>query len=297
MDLYFDWEMTMDKKFAQCHMCDRRKIKIDVSSLTACALTWWENLCVSDKPQTWKDLKILMGEKFSQHDLEKHIPIVSSSMPNILQDNAQNKEDYTEENEVLIMSHEVLELSTNLAPTTSRNESKGNDFGVANTHGEYNFDAPDLSTINVDAEQPIMEHFSDLSLSQDNCLVVPFDKEELCDNSLIIPLAQLSNQHDASNLESTISATNKHIVTVGGIKEEMRLVSSLNTLGYIEFNDLCNLNNLKETLFMCNDLPLLFRNKFQAVGKYNYEVEDCTNANHALLSFSCSTSFILTKLD
>jgi hypothetical protein len=41
-----------------------------------------------------------------------------------LQDNAQNKEDYTEENEVLIMSHEVLELSNDLAPTTSANESK-----------------------------------------------------------------------------------------------------------------------------------------------------------------------------
>jgi hypothetical protein len=57
-----------------------------------------------------------------------------------------------EENEVLIMSHEVLELSTDLPPTTSTNESKGNDFGVANNHDEYNFDAPDLSRINVDVE-------------------------------------------------------------------------------------------------------------------------------------------------
>jgi hypothetical protein len=69
-------------------------------------------------------MKIVMREKFSQHDLAEHIPIVSSSMPNILQDNAQNKEDNTEENEVLTMSHEVLELSTDLAPTTSANESK-----------------------------------------------------------------------------------------------------------------------------------------------------------------------------
>jgi hypothetical protein len=73
MDAYLDWKMTMDKKFAQCRMCDRRKIKIDVSSLTSCALTWWENLCVSDKPKTWKDMKILMREKFYQHDLVEHI--------------------------------------------------------------------------------------------------------------------------------------------------------------------------------------------------------------------------------
>jgi hypothetical protein len=103
------------------------------------------------------------------------------------------------------MSHDVLELSTDLASTTLGNESKGNDFGVANTHDEYNFDAPNFSTIGVDEEQPIVEHFSDLSLSQSDCLVVPLDKEGLCDNSLIIPLAQLSNQHDASNLESKIS--------------------------------------------------------------------------------------------
>jgi hypothetical protein len=37
---------------------------------------------------------------------------------------------------VLIMSHEVLEFSIELPPTTSVNESKGNDFGVANTHVE-----------------------------------------------------------------------------------------------------------------------------------------------------------------
>jgi hypothetical protein len=110
MDAYLDWEMTMDKKFAQCCMRDRRKIKIVVSSLTSCALTWWENLCVSNKPQTWKDMKILMREKFYQRDLAEHIPIVSSFVSNILQDNAQNKEDYTEENGVLIMSYEVLEL-------------------------------------------------------------------------------------------------------------------------------------------------------------------------------------------
>jgi hypothetical protein len=124
MDAYLDWEMTMDKKFAQCHLCDRRQIKIDVSSLTCCALTWWENLCVSDKPETWKDMKILMREKFCQHDLAEHIPILSSSMPDILQDNARNKEDYTEENEVIIMSHKVLELSTDLAPTTFADKSK-----------------------------------------------------------------------------------------------------------------------------------------------------------------------------
>jgi hypothetical protein len=84
MDAYLDWEMIMDKKIAQYRMCDRRKINIVVSFLTPCALTWWENLRVLDKPQTWKHMKILMREKFYQHNFAEHIPIVYSSMPNIL---------------------------------------------------------------------------------------------------------------------------------------------------------------------------------------------------------------------
>jgi hypothetical protein len=40
IDAYLDWKMTMDKIFAQCRMCDRRKIKIAVCSLTSCGLTW-----------------------------------------------------------------------------------------------------------------------------------------------------------------------------------------------------------------------------------------------------------------
>jgi hypothetical protein len=35
MDAYLAWEMSMGKKFAQRHMCDRRQIKILVSSLTS----------------------------------------------------------------------------------------------------------------------------------------------------------------------------------------------------------------------------------------------------------------------
>jgi hypothetical protein len=39
-DDYDDWELAMDKRFAQCRMCDKRKIKNIVSSLTSYFLTW-----------------------------------------------------------------------------------------------------------------------------------------------------------------------------------------------------------------------------------------------------------------
>jgi hypothetical protein len=45
------------------------------------------------------------------------------------------------------------------------------------------------------------------------------------------------------------------IRTFNGVHDELKLLSSLNTLGYIEFNILCNLNNLEEKLSFTVDLP------------------------------------------
>ena len=88
---YEDWEITLDERFSQCRICDRRKIKLAVSYLTSHALTWWENLCDLDKPKTWNKMKILMREKFIPYHSEDHIAFVSP-MPNILQDDVQHQE-------------------------------------------------------------------------------------------------------------------------------------------------------------------------------------------------------------
>jgi hypothetical protein len=45
-------------------MCERKNIKKATSVLTHYALSWWESLTPSNKPQTCKDLKILMRETF-----------------------------------------------------------------------------------------------------------------------------------------------------------------------------------------------------------------------------------------
>jgi hypothetical protein len=46
------------------------------------------------------------------------------------------------------------------------------------------------------------------------------------------------------------------------------LLSSLNTLGYIDFDVLCNLNNLAEKLSFTNDFPSLSKNTYHAIRKY-----------------------------
>jgi hypothetical protein len=48
------------------------------------------------------------------------------------------------------------------------------------------------------------------------------------------------------------------------------LLSSLNTLGYIEFDMLCNLNCLEDTLFACYKLTHLHNHTYHFIGRYNY---------------------------
>jgi hypothetical protein len=48
------------------------------------------------------------------------------------------------------------------------------------------------------------------------------------------------------------------------------LLSSLNTLGYIEFDILCNLNCLEDTLFACSKLTRLHNHTYHFIGRYNY---------------------------
>ena len=119
-----------------------------------------------------------------------------------------------------------------------------------------------------------------------------------------------------------ICAENKHFIPITSVHDELKLTASSNTLGYIEFDVLYNLNNLKEKLSFSADLSCLSRNNFHVVGRYNYngdytihrvyihlnmkslfagqqydQPEGCTNANHIMSSFSCSSLFVLKQQD
>jgi hypothetical protein len=55
---------------------------------------------------------------------------------------------------------------------------------------------------------------------------------------------------------------------ITSVHDELKLLSSLNTLGYIEFDVLCNLNNLEEKPFSA-DLPWLSKHTYYVIGRYN----------------------------
>jgi hypothetical protein len=63
-ETYTEWKTKIDCLFEKYFMFERKKIKKATSVWTHSALSSWESLTPFNKPQTWKDLKILMWETF-----------------------------------------------------------------------------------------------------------------------------------------------------------------------------------------------------------------------------------------
>ena len=93
-DEYIEWEIAIDNIFATRFMCPRRKVKNAASVLRHPALSWWESLDPSHKPQTWNDMK-LMRETFVNpppvltsyaevHYLEEESVVIPLAMTNLL---------------------------------------------------------------------------------------------------------------------------------------------------------------------------------------------------------------------
>ena len=108
-------------------------------------------------------------------------------------------------------------------------------------------------------EQHLMNTKTELLLSQNNCSNNVYDKEELCDSaSMIIPMPQLTKEIDSFVLEQNTYAKNKQLHPIAIEQDELNLLSSLNTLGYIELETLCALGSLEEK-FKCAELSWLSR--------------------------------------
>jgi hypothetical protein len=80
------------------------------------------------------------------------------------------------------------------------------------------------------------------------------------------------NEHDAFVLEPNTYAKNKNLLPITAKKDELKLLYSLNTLGYIEFDTLCTLTTLEEKFWFI-DLSRSSRCTFHFIGKYNKKGE------------------------
>jgi hypothetical protein len=186
---YIEWETKIDCIFAKYFMCERKKIKKATSVLTNSALTWWESLTPSDRPQTWADMKMLMRERF-----------VSSND---------------------IISSNKLELP----------------------------------------------------LLHDDCASNFYDKKELCDDSAITYMPQLEHKLDILSSNPVNCAEIRTFNRITSVHGELKLLYYLNTLSYIEFDVLCNLNNLEEKFSFSADLPWFSKHTYHVIGRYSWKEE------------------------
>jgi hypothetical protein len=131
-------------------------------------------------------------------------------------------------------------------------------------------------------------------------------------------MPQLVKEIDSSVLDQNTCAKNKQLFPIAIEKGELKLSSSLNALGYIEFDTLCALSSLEEK-FVCAELLWLSRCTYHFIGKYNCkgdymvhrvdifsdlrspfilqkynQLECCSRYNLVILS---SSSFVLKKHD
>jgi hypothetical protein len=209
-------------------------------------------------------------------------------MPNLLQDNIQKSEDDMIENEVLIASCDNSESSP---ITPAEHENKGNAHDAILTKEESSLDVLNFSTNHAMIEQILVEPSLDLPLSQDDLLAILGDKDDLHDDNYVIPMQSLKNDHYAIYvLKLNTCAENRLIIHNASDVDELKLLSSLNTLGYIEFDVLCNLNYLEKKLYAYADLPWLSRHTYLVFGKYSDQgqyrvprVYICTNLNSSFV--------------
>ena len=147
-------------------------------------------------------------------------------------------------------------VGTNILQHVSKKEDKVIENEQVIVSGKSSLDVLKLSTTHATIEQHLVDTKSELTLSHDEYSTVP----------------QLVKETDPFVLEPKTCAKNKHLIPIATKKDEQKLLSSLNTLGYIEFDTLCALSSLEEK-FKCVGLLWLSRCTYHFIGNYNCKGE------------------------
>ena len=211
-------------------------------------------------------MKTLMRETFiyvsscedKVHSLEDSSLVVSPSMSNILQTNQVYEKDTNgiTGDDMVAAPNLIQEPSIAVTHIIAEQATKGTKFcSTTLIEGDHSVDVLNFSTNRTILEQLLVEPSLDLPLSQDDFVNVPCENDDVHDNTYIVPLQPLMKDHAICVLESNTCAENRHFLHIASDVDELKLLSSLNTLGYIDFDVWCNLNYLEEKLFAYADLP------------------------------------------
>jgi hypothetical protein len=151
-----------------------------------------------------------------------------------------------------------------------------------------------LSTTPTSLEQSLVKPVAEFPLLQDDYKIIPCDKEKLCDHASLISTTQLVHENDNSILDDT-HAEVRRVHCINNEKEELKIISSLNCLGYIKFDFICDLNSLENELFQKSGLLYFDYCSFHAIGL-------CDNNNKCIVKrlYICSdlkTSSMVSPID
>jgi hypothetical protein len=111
-----------------------------------------------------------------------------------------------------------------------------------------------LSTTPASLEQSLVKPVAEFLLLQDDYKIIPYDKEKLCDHASLISTTQLVHEQDNSILDDT-HAEVRRVHCIDSEKEELKIISSINCLGYIKFDFVCHMNSLENELFQKSGIP------------------------------------------
>ena len=136
---------------------------------------------------------------------------------------------------------------------------------VLHSRSENYLDVLHFSTHLAITEQLLVESSLNLYLSQYDSLPIHSAKKEFCDNAYVEPM----NPHAICVFEPNICVESRHVVHIASDKDELKLLSSLKTLVYIEFDVLCNLIDLEKQLFEHAELPWCSRHTYHSTSKYD----------------------------
>jgi hypothetical protein len=315
---YIDWELEVEQKFSYHDIPAISQVQTAISAFTYLALFWWHHEYKQKHPTTWAELKAAMRRRFvpsyyarnAECDVQGHclktysnsfagsgstpssasVSLAPSTSTPTSHERAESKAiphqdahhqqadtNDMKENEELTTSCANSEPSFHNAPNTPT-ENIGNVHGATLTEGDNCVNMLNFSTNHTLVEQFIMAPSLDLSLSHGDLLGVSCDKDAWCVTTSVLHA----------------SADNKLVMHVSSRSDELHLLSSLHTLGYIEFNDLCNLDCLEERIFAHTDLPWLSRHSYHVIGKYNnkgqymvHHIYICTNLNSRFVVQDC----------
>jgi hypothetical protein len=151
-----------------------------------------------------------------------------------------------------------------------------------------------LFTTSASLEQSFVEPITEFPLLENDYKIVPYDKEKLCDHASLISTTQLVHGHDNSILDNT-HAEVRCVHCIDSEKEDLKIISSLNCLGYIEFDFVCDMNSLENELFQKSGLLYLDYCTFHSIGLY-----DNNNSYIVQKVYICSdltTSFMVPLSD